>query len=113
MLIRANLQKIQASQYGWIWDYPMPSQDVGISYQEYNGKAPDRGWWRNKTCWESYFVVSGTATVYVDAEIHEVKNGDVIVVLPGQKTRLEARDLKIITITKPNWTADQSEIVEG
>jgi hypothetical protein len=41
-----------------------------------------------------------------------VEKGDVFIMLPNKKIRLEAQHLKIITITKPNWYASQAKIVE-
>ena len=82
-----------------------------ISYQGYDGIAPDTGWWVNAACWEAYFVIDGTATIYIDDQIHKVEKSDVVIMLPGQKTRMEAKNLKIITITKPNWYESQAKIV--
>ncbi len=62
-----------------MWDYPIPSDDVGISYQEYHGRGPEKGWWVNTVCWEAYIVTSGIATVYIDDQVFNIKKGDVIV----------------------------------
>ncbi len=112
MVIKANPQKIQASADGFIWDYVLPSEEVGISFQEYHGKAPDSGAWVNTVCWEAYFVIDGTATIYTNDHAETIEKGDVFIQLPGQKIRMEANHLKILTITKPNWYQSQAEIVE-
>jgi hypothetical protein len=53
MVIKPDPHKFQTAPDGWGWDYPMPTDDVGISYQEYNGKGPEEGYWKNNVCWEA------------------------------------------------------------
>ena len=111
MVIKPDPKKIQASAHGFIQDYVLPTEDVGISYQQYDGRAPDKGYWVNTVCWEAYYVIDGSATIYGDDKAYSVEKGDVFIMLPGQKIRMIAKKLKIITITKPNWFASQAKIV--
>lgn len=112
MVIKPNSQKIKSSAGGFIQDYVLPTEEVGISYQEYDGVAPDKGSWMNKVCWEAYYIIEGSAIIYTDGKQYDVEKGDVFIMLPGQKIRMNAYHLKIITITKPNWYPSQAKIVE-
>jgi mannose-6-phosphate isomerase-like protein (cupin superfamily) len=113
MVIKPNPDKIASPPGGWIWDYELPSDDVGISYQEYSGPAPEKGYWVNTVCWEAYMVIDGTASIVIDGQVYATEKKDLVVVKPGQKVRFnEAKNLKIVTITKPNWYPDQAKIIE-
>ncbi len=112
MRIKADAIPFSPATNGKGWDYVLPTEDIGISYQEYDGEAPDHGRWVNTVCWEAYFVITGSATIYEDDTEYEVGPRDVVIMLPGQKIRMNARKLKILTITKPNWYESQAKIVE-
>lgn len=113
MVIKPDPKAFSTATGGHGWDYVLPSEDVGISYQEYDGVAPDHGWWVNDVCWEAYFIIEGTATVYINERTYTVGPRDLVIMLPGEKVRMMAKRLKLITITKPNWYQSQARIVEG
>jgi mannose-6-phosphate isomerase-like protein (cupin superfamily) len=109
----ANTSKIPIPG-GTIWNYPLPSEDIGISYQELNGPGPLRGWYLNTVCHEIYFVISGTAVFFIKDKKYDVEQNDVIIVEPNSKHKIDAKNLKYITITKPDWYEGQyQEIEEG
>lgn len=112
MLIKADTRAFATAINGKGWDYPLPTEDIGISYQEYDGKAPDHGRWINTVCWEAYFIIDGTATIEIDSTTYEAQARDLLVILPGQKVRMTARQLKLLTITKPNWYESQAKITD-
>ena len=112
MIIKKNQTKLEHFSEGKVFDYPMPSEKIGISYQEHNGRAPKKGWGVNKICYEIYYIISGKAEIYIEDEKSIVENDDVVVIFPGQKSYMKAHNLKLITITSPNWSSDQYSEVE-
>ncbi len=107
MFIKKNQATTESFAKGIVQDYPMPNDDLGISYQEQSGRVPVKGWGINDVCHEIYYVISGTAEVYIDNEHKTIQEGDIVILLPGQKSYLIANQLKLLTITQPNWYAGQ------
>lgn len=105
----SKTKKISTKE-GSIWDY-LVNDEVGIAYQQLTMRGPKSGRYLNKVCHEIYFIIEGTATFYVGKEIYQVKQKDVVVVLPNTPHYIETSDLKYITITRPDWYEDQYEQV--
>ncbi len=94
-----------------IFDYRLPSNDVGFSYQELNGRVPESGEGRNTECDEWYFVVAGTGESVVDGIRESIEPGDLVYIPKNKSSYLIASSLKIITVTKPNWEQEQYQEV--
>src|SRR3989344_2553603 len=92
-----------------VWDYPMPSKEVGISYQQIKSRVPEKGWCLNKVCQEMFFIVKGSGIFYVGDQSYEVNVKDLVIVEPKVKHRIETRDLEYIAITRPDWYEGQYE----
>lgn len=112
MIIRSSDATKIPFPEGTIWDYPMPNEDIGISYQELHGRGPAKGKYLNKVCHEIYFIISGSASVYMNSSNSEVTTNDVIIVEPNTPHYIKAKNLKYITITRPNWYEKQYEVVD-
>ena len=112
MIIRAsNTTKIPSTE-GTIWDYPMPNEDIGISYQELNGRGPAKGKYLNKVYHEIYFIISGSAKIFIKGKAYDVGARDIIMVEPNTPHHIETTNLKYITITRPNWYEAQYEVID-
>ena len=113
MVIRKNqTTKIETNPGNIIWDYPMPSEDHGISYQELDGSIPAAGWYKNTVCHEMFYIIEGQATLHIDTDVTDVGPGDVVILLPNQKHKGIYRKTKMITVTEPNWYESQCEVVQ-
>lgn len=95
-----------------IWDYPMPSEETGISYQILNGRKPEKGWYRNTVCREIIFVIDGKASVNIDDDEFDLSSGDVVILEVGQKHFGNYHNTRLITVTSPNWYEEQCKIIE-
>ena len=111
MVIKKKSSNLEDFATGSVWDYPMEGAPVGISYQEHDGRVPEKGWGINTVCWEAFYVLDGNAEVYIDDEKDTIEKGDVVILKPDQKSYLVARKLKLLTITKPNWYKEQYQEV--
>jgi mannose-6-phosphate isomerase-like protein (cupin superfamily) len=95
-----------------IFDYKLPGVKLGISYQEAHGRVPSTGATVNTVCEECYYILEGTARITVGAHEFDLKPGDVAIVPPATPSYLVSDGLKYLTITNPDWYAEQSEIRE-
>jgi mannose-6-phosphate isomerase-like protein (cupin superfamily) len=113
MLIKKSERKLEKiSNEGNVWDYPVPNEEVGIALQELNGAVPDKGWHKNTVCYEICYIISGEAVFFVGDEKYNVVAGDVVIIKPQVKSRIEAENLSMITVTKPNWYEEQCQLVK-
>lgn len=94
-----------------IWDYPMPTEDLGISRQILNGRGPLEGKYLNKVCHEIYFITGGTAVFAINNTKYDVKKNDVVIIAPNTPHYIETKHLTYITITRPNWYEAQYQEV--
>ncbi len=98
-----------SSRVAKIFDYPLVSDDVGFSYQELHGRIPESGVGKNNKCDEWYFVIEGRGEVTINGKSEVIEKGDLAVLTKKSKSFLIADNMKILTITKPNWREDQYE----
>lgn len=113
MVIRkSQASPIRANERSTIWDYPTPTEETGISYQNLNGRLPEKGLYKNTKCREIFFIVSGTARLTIDGVSEKVGEGDIVILEPGQSHYGEYENVSMITISTPNWTEEQCEIVD-
>jgi len=111
MIIKKADTNIEHFAKGKIFDYPLPDGKIGISYQEHNGRVPNKGWGVNKVCYEIYFIVDGKASIFIDNEKAIIEKGDIVIIYPNQKSYIITNNLKLVTITSPNWYKKQYEEV--
>lgn len=109
---REDTEEEEISGPGKVLDYNI-SEDVGISVQELEGRVPEEGYYVNSECHEVCYVKAGEAKVIIGEEEFHVKEGDIYVIEPGQKSCVKAEGLEILVITRPDWYKEQCEIVEG
>jgi|SRR3990167_5923800 len=105
-----KLEKI--AKEGSVWDYPVPSEEIGIAVQKLNGAVPDKGWYKNIVCYEICYIISGRAMFFVGDEKYNVVAGDIVIIKPKVKSRIKAQNLKMITVTRPNWYEVQCKLVK-
>jgi mannose-6-phosphate isomerase-like protein (cupin superfamily) len=115
MLVRKEDRKEKRlSENATVWEYHhhFPSKAIGFAVSKLNNRVPDSGYMRNKVCAELYYVLSGSATVFVEGEKFEIGEGDVLLIEPGKKFYVEANDLHVAIPTAPAFYAEQWEHVE-
>jgi len=86
MLVKKEQRKEKKiAKQGTVWEYRLPSKAIGFALSELNGRVPDHGWMKNKACNEIYYVISGSGTLFIEDEKHDLKEGDVFLIEPGKK----------------------------
>ena len=113
MLIKKSQRiKKQISPNGFVYEYPDVNKDLGIAISELNGRVPEEGRMKNNTCQEAYYVLSGSARVFVGDQIWEISEGDVLQINPQEEYYVEAQDLKLVIPTAPAFYPEQWENVK-
>lgn len=108
MIIRKQDSNVEVNEPGnKVFDYPLALKDIGISYQELTGRIPKIGSGKNTICAECYYILEGKVEVWIDSVKFSALPGDVITVMPGCQSYLIADHLKMLTITSPDWYAEQ------
>lgn len=100
--------KIDGGTQGLI--YPNhPKGQHTIARIQMDGKYPIVGYSVNKTCSETIIMLKGMFKIRVDNNIYKVKPGDVLVILPKTKYRIEGKG-EIIDVITPAWNKKQNKI---
>ncbi|MFA6513664.1 MAG: hypothetical protein WCT50_00025 [Patescibacteria group bacterium] len=113
MLIKKEQRvKKQISSDGFVYEYQDVNKNLGLAVSELNGRVPDEGLMKNKVCCEAYYVMNGSAKVFMNNEIFEINEGDVFHIKPNQEFYVEASNLKLVIPTSPAFYAEQWENVK-
>ena len=113
MIIRKCERKMeQIAKTGFVWDYKLPDEGIGIAVQKLNGRVPDSGQLMNTVCNEICYVISGSGIVFIEDEKYEVGEGDIFTIDAGQKSYIIAKDLHFVAVTSPDWYPEQCETVD-
>lgn len=113
MLIKKSCRdKRQISESGFVYSYPGTNQYLGIAVADFNGRVPDRGKMKNNICHEMYYVLSGSARVFINDMILNVHEGDAFQINPSEEVYVEAHNFKIVISTSPAFYPEQWENVE-
>jgi mannose-6-phosphate isomerase-like protein (cupin superfamily) len=110
---KSTATPIKVNERSTIWDYPMPSEDTGLSYQNLNGRLPEKGWYINRVCHEIFFITKGTAKFNIENKNYDLTEGDAVILKPRQKHYGIYSNTSLITITSPNWFEEQCEVIEN
>jgi len=113
MLIKkSQRKKKQLAREAFVYEYPNAGKELGIAVVELNGRVPDEGMIKNQVCYETYYVMSGSAQVFIHGDIMDIGEGDVLQIKPGQKYYIEASNLKLMVSTAPAFYPEQWENIK-
>lgn len=85
----------------------MPQFDIVVS--TINGQ---HGPMRNTKTTRTYYVVSGLGSFELGGEKHEVFEGDIVMIEPGEWATIHGQNLKTLIICNPPFSSDDYEEVE-
>lgn len=113
MLIKKSQAiKKQISENGFVYEYQDANKNLGLAVSELNGRVPDEGTMKNKVCLEAYYVMSGSAKVFMNNEVFELSEGDIFYIEPNQEFYVEASNLKLVIPTSPAFYPEQWENIK-
>jgi len=96
-----------------VFDYPMSSRVIGIAFQKLDGRAPEKGSFKNKVCKEIFYIINGKGKLFAKGKEHSLSKEDIYVAEAGTQHYLFGENLEFITITLPNWYPEQCEIIKN
>ena len=96
---------------GVVWDYPVPDEQIGFARQKLNGRVPEKGFYVNKVCHELVYILQGSGTLILESKKIKFEPGDLLVIPPGKKSAIIAHHVILLTITRPNFYADQCALI--
>lgn len=92
-------------------EYPLADPDINVAIIELQGRYPQTGRALNEISKELAYIASGKGKISVEDKETEVSEGDLVMVLPGEKFYWEG-EMTIFMPCVPAWTPQQYKIVE-
>ncbi|OHA01420.1 MAG: hypothetical protein A3H71_00515 [Candidatus Sungbacteria bacterium RIFCSPLOWO2_02_FULL_48_13b] len=92
-------------------EYPLGDKDINGAIVELTGRYPNTGRVVNLKCKELAYVIQGSGRIVVENEEINLKEGDLILIEPGEKYFWDG-NLTIFTPCTPAWYPEQHKEVE-
>jgi len=111
-IVRANQTKeFKNSEACTAIEYPLGDKDINGAVIKLNGRYPEKGQVTNEVCKELVFVVEGTGRLVVGNDIQEIQQGDLALLLPGDKYYFEGQ-LTMFMPCSPAWYPGQHKKID-
>jgi mannose-6-phosphate isomerase-like protein (cupin superfamily) len=92
--------------------YPSsPENDFTVAEVKMEGVYPEKGYSINDVSKESLFLLEGNLKVEIEGEFSNLNPGDLIIVYPGKKYRIEGKG-KVIDLITPAWEKNKNQIIK-
>ena len=92
--------------------YPSsPDGDFTLAHVSMDGFYPQKGFSINNTSKETLYILEGSFKVEVEGELFKLEKGDVIMIDPQKKYRIEGKGEALDIIT-PAWEKNINKIIE-
>jgi mannose-6-phosphate isomerase-like protein (cupin superfamily) len=89
-----------------VQEYRIADEDMNGAFVSIQGRYPSSGYALNLICKEMAYIISGSGRVVVEEKEYPLSQGDVVLLLPGEKYFWDG-DMKIFMPCTPAWTPDQ------
>ncbi len=89
---------------------PSPKGDQSMAVIEMDGVYPEKGHSLNDICTETIYQLEGQFRIEVNGQWHELKSGDLLMILPGNKYKVTGKG-KACVLISPSWDSKQNHIV--
>jgi hypothetical protein len=112
-IVRSNqTQEFKNSEACVSFEYPLDDKDINGAVIKLNGRYPEKGYVTNKVCKELVYVIEGSGTLATTDSMHQLEQGDVALLMPGDKYYFEGR-LVMFMPCHPAWYPEQHEHVDS
>lgn len=92
-------------------EYPLGDKDINGTIIELTGRYPSKGRVVNLKCKELAYVIKGSGRVVVEDEEINLKEGDLILIEPGEKYFWDG-NLTMFVSCSPAWSSEQHKEVD-
>jgi len=93
------------------FEYPLGDTDINGAVIEISGRYPDSGRVVNLECKEMAYIIKGSGKVVVEDKELTLKEGDLVLIEPGEKYFWEGNLTMFVPCT-PAWFPEQHKEVE-
>jgi len=111
IIYKEQTKKIQNSKDCIAIEYPLEDKNINGAIIELAGREPDEGRVMNTECKELAYIINGSGRVIIDNKIINLKQGDLILIEPGEKFFWEG-NMTMFMPCAPAWRPDQYKKVE-
>jgi len=87
-------------------EYPLEDKDINGAVIKLKGRYPDKGRVMNLKCKELSYVMRGSGKVVIEGKEIEMKEGDMVLIFPGEKYFWEGKMEMFVPCT-PAWYSEQ------
>jgi len=87
-----------------------PKGQYTIARINMNGVYPVIGYSINTKCTETIVMLKGEIKIRVDDKVCELKSGDILIILPKTKYRIEGQG-EVLDLITPRWDKKQNKII--
>ena len=94
-----------------VHEYCIADKDINGAIVLIQGRYPSTGYALNLVCKEMAYIISGSGRVVVEEKEYPLSQGDVVLLLPGEKYFWDG-DMKIFMACTPAWAPDQYRCLE-
>lgn len=107
MFVKKSKAKVFSRPTCTVYEYG-GTTNLDLAVGEIKGRYPEKGWVRNTKVDETYFVIVGKGKVYLEKEIFEVNEGDLVMIEKNKWYRAEG-NLTVVIACSPPWSPGQYE----
>lgn len=93
------------------YEYPLGDNDINGAIIKLSGRYPERGFAMNEISKELVYVIKGQGRLTVGVTSHQLSEGDMALLLPGEKYFFEG-ELQMLMPCTPAWTPAQHKVIE-
>jgi mannose-6-phosphate isomerase-like protein (cupin superfamily) len=84
------------------------TQDLDVGVAEIEERYPEKGWARNIKVDMTYFVLEGGGKLFLEKEVYEIVEGDLVIIERGKWYRAEGK-MRVLMASGPAWSLGQYE----
>lgn len=88
-------------------EYNLPFNTFSTGVSEITGRYPNNGFDVDEGLEATCYVVSGSGKIWLDDQIYDIAEGDMVFVPKGKKYWINGNNLKLVVISSPPWTPEQ------
>jgi mannose-6-phosphate isomerase-like protein (cupin superfamily) len=110
---KSDTKKVGEHSVSVFTEYPANFKNLSVGVSLINGKYPSEGFDVDTEIEQVWYVESGSGQIYLNNEVTNIVEGDMIVLSPGDKYWIQGDALKLVVSSSPPWFAQQHKHING
>ena len=112
-IAKDQTQKFANSETCVVYEYAFNDPDINGAVAVINGRYPEAGWVINEVCKELVYVISGEGSLEANSEKQDLRAGDSVLILPGERYCFVGKELAIFMPCTPAWYPEQHKEISA